>query len=115
MKIRILIFALTLVGITTACIAKSPTSASEIVGTWQHNDGDDIDYLQFNADGTGFEWEAPRYVTTSFQPVKKPFKYEIQNGRIVFLEADGDIEAESIRIVNNNKIRIDHDTYTRQK
>lgn len=118
MKTRIILLALALLslglGQTLTAQPHKNNIPSQIVGTWAHNDGDDIDYLQFNADGTGFEWEAPRYVTTQFRPLKKPFKYEVQNGRIIFQEADGDIEAESLRIVNKNKIRIDHDTYKRQ-
>ncbi|MCQ2293160.1 MAG: DUF5640 domain-containing protein [Bacteroidaceae bacterium] len=113
MKIRIIILALTLIGITTSCIAKNPQKVANtsIVGTWSHNDGDDTDYYQFNADGTGYEWEVSKYAPTNYQPRKKSFTYEIKNGRIIFVEHDGDVESESLKVSGKGRIKIDHEVY----
>lgn len=113
MKIRIIILVLSLIGITTSCIAKNPQKANtvSIVGTWAHEDGDDTDYYQFKADGTGYEWEVSKYAPTNYKPRKKSFTYEIKNGRIIFVEHDGDIESESLKISGKGRIRIDHELY----
>lgn len=113
MKTRIIILALTLIGITTSCITKTPQKVAtvSIVGTWSHNDGDDTDYYQFNADGTGYEWEVSKYAPTNCQPRKKSFTYEIKNGRIIFVEHDGDVESESLKVSGKGRIRIDREVY----
>ena len=117
MKTRIILLALALIGITTSSIANNPktTANTTIVGTWAHEDGDDTDYYQFKADGTGYEWEVSKYAPTNYQPRKKPFTYEIKNGRIIFVELDGDIESESLKISGKGRIRIDHELYHRVK
>ncbi len=122
MNFRILFLALAFIGLTTT-LSNAATPAkttgkktvNTLVGTWSHNDGDDTDYLQFLADGTGYEWEVEKYAPKNFQPRKKPFKYQIKNGRIIFVEHDGDVDSESLHIKNKNSIKIDHDVYRRVK
>lgn len=118
MKHRIIILVLALIGLTTYCVANHThkTANTSIVGTWVHQEYDgDLDYYQFNADGTGYEWESTKYASKNFTPRKKSFKYEIQGNRIIFMEPDGDVDAESLRILSKDRIRIDHDTYRRVK
>lgn len=117
MKTRIILLALALIGITTSSIANNPktTANTSIVGTWAHEDGDDTDYYQFLADGTGYEWDVEKYAPNNFKPRKKPFKYQIKGDRIIFIEHDGDIDNEKLTIKNKNSIKIDHDVYHRLK
>ena len=122
MKTRILIIALALIGLTTtlsnaATPSKAPgkKATNTLVGTWYHNDGDDTDYYQFLADGTGYEWDVEKYAPNNFKPRKKPFKYQIKGDRIIFIEHDGDIDNEKLTIKNKNTIKIDHDVYHRLK
>lgn len=84
-----------------------------IVGTWQHPDGDDTDYYQFLADGTGYEWDIPAYAPQGFTPHKKPFRYEVKQDCIIFHEYDGDIEAERFSILQDGNILLDDDIYSR--
>lgn len=121
MKIRILILALAFIGLTSLSSAATPHKSNAkkanltLVGTWAHNDGDDIDYLQFHPDGTGYEWDVDKYAPKNFQPRKKPFKYQIKGNRIIFVEHDGDIDNEKLTIKNKKHIKIDHDSYRRVK
>lgn len=125
MKPRLSILAIALAGLTISCTAndsaKNPAKKNakpanvSLVGTWSHNDGTDIDYYQFNADGTGFEWDVEKNAPKNFQPRKKPFKYQIKGNRIIFTENDGDIDNEGLHIKSNDHIKIDHDSYHRVK
>lgn len=85
-----------------------------LVGTWMHQDNDGLDYYQFLSDGNGYEWEAPIANIPDFEPHKEHFRYSINDGKITFIEDDGDIDVETIKLVNDNRIKIDGDTYNRQ-
>lgn len=88
-------------------------AARHIVGTWQHPDGDDTDYMQFNADGTGYEWDVPAYAPQGYTPYKKPFSYEVQQGRIIFTEYDGELDIDSFSILIDGRIMLDNNIYSR--
>ena len=88
--------------------------ATALVGTWMHQDDDSRDYYQFNADGTGYEWEEPLVSIPGYQPRKKPFHYALSAGRLTIVEAYGDTDVERFAWISADCIRIDDDTYYRQ-
>lgn len=113
-KILCAICALTFSLITFTSCDDNVEDVNVLVGTWMHQDNDSRDYYQFLSDGNGYEWEAPKADIPGFEPRKEHFRYSISGGEITFIEDDGDIDVESLKLINDNRIKIDGDTYDRQ-
>lgn len=114
-KILCAICALTFSLITfTSCDDSIDDENFNLTGTWMHQDDDSREYYQFLSDGNGYEWEAPKANISDFEPRKEHFRYTISGRTITFIEDDGDVDVESLKLVNNNRIKIDGDTYDRQ-
>ena len=114
-KILCAICALTFSLITFTSCDNDIEDVHFLVGVWMHQDNDSRDYYQFNADGTGYEWEAPLTNFPGFEPRKESFRYSVSGNKITFVERhDNDIDVETIKRINENRIKIDGDTYNRQ-
>lgn len=85
-----------------------------LLGTWMHQDDDSREYYQFLTDGVGYEWDEPLANWTDFQPRKEEFRYELNGSKLTIYEADGDCDVETVKLINDNRIKIGGDTYNRQ-
>lgn len=115
-KILCAICALTFSLITFTSCDNDIEDVHFLVGVWMHQDNDSRDYYQFNADGTGYEWEAPLSSSNgTITSAKESFRYCVSGNKITFVERhDNDIDVETIKRINENRIKIDGDIYNRQ-
>lgn len=101
----------------TAC-TNDEVELMTIYGVWQHDDtnDNDIDFISFSADGTGAKWETLKGSTATDQVFDyETFTYTLSGNKITFIEQDGDRDVETIKVVNNDRIKLDGDTYDRTK
>ena len=113
-KILCAIFALSFSLITFNSCADDLNDVNVLIGTWMHQDNDGRDYYQFLADGTGYEWEAPLVDVPGFQPRKEKFQYVLSGSKLHIIKAYDDPDVENVKLINNNRIKIDGDVYNRQ-
>lgn len=90
---------------------------SNLQGIWMHDDrtDNDLEYLQFNADGTGCKWEVYKNDSEARPHDQESFTYTLSGNKITFYETDGERDVEKIIMPSPNVIVIDNDTYNRQK
>lgn len=88
-----------------------------IHGTWVHDDtrDNDLDYITFNADGTGAKWETLKATPNGDRLDYEDFTYSLSGNKITIVERDGDIDTETVKVVNNDRIKLDGDIYDRQR
>lgn len=88
-----------------------------IHGTWVHNDtrDNDLDYIRFNADGTGAKWETLKNDATATPYDYEDFSYTLNGSKITIVERDGDFDTETVKVVNNDRIKLDGEIYNRQR
>lgn len=88
-----------------------------IHGTWVHDDtrDNDLDYITFNADGTGAKWEMLKASTSADRLDYEEFTYTLNGNKITIVERDGDVDTETVKVVNNDRIKLDGDVYDRQR
>lgn len=88
-----------------------------IHGTWVHDDTRDneLDYITFNADGTGAKWETLKASSATDRRDYEDFTYTLSGNKISLVERDGDVDTETVKVVNNDRIKLDGDVYDRVK
>lgn len=99
----------------TSCNAEDVEPLT-IHGTWMHDDtrDNDYDYITFNPDGTGSKWEVLKIDQTAASDHEN-FTYSLSGNKITIIERDGERDVETVKIVNNDRIKLDGEIYNRQK
>lgn len=101
----------------TAC-SNDEIDPLTIHGVWQHNDAYDhtFDYISFSADGTGEKWETLKSNDTPDAAFdRETFTYSLNGNKITIIEQDGERDIETLKIINNDRIKLDDDVYNRTR
>lgn len=113
-KILCTIFALSFSLVIFTSCNEDIEDVNFLLGTWMHQDDDSREYYQFLSEGIGYEWDEPLVEIPGFRPRKEQFHYALNGSTLTIYEADGDIDTETVKQVNENRIKIGGDTYNRQ-
>lgn len=106
---------LSTMSISTFTACADDVDILSINGTWRHDDTRDnkYDFISFSENGKGSKWEVSKSDPAATMFDFEEFTYTLSGHKITIIEHDGDRDVETVKVINNKRIKLDGEVYDR--